>query len=77
MNGRKDIAENITVIQKQRVIKDYAVGIYTLVSTSHKVQIDSLSAQVSGLIWLAAAHITWFVADVFIDMTSAKTGLTR
>ena len=26
MNGRKDMAENVTVIQKQRVIKDYAVG---------------------------------------------------
>ena len=31
MNGRKDIAENVTVIQKQRAIKDYAVGIYMLV----------------------------------------------
>ncbi len=30
MNGIKDIAENVTVIQKQRVIKDYAVG-YMLV----------------------------------------------
>ena len=36
MNGRKDMAENITVIQKQRVIKDYAVGIYDCVSTSYK-----------------------------------------
>ena len=34
MNGRKDIAENVTVIQKQRVIKDYAVGIYDRVSTN-------------------------------------------
>lgn len=44
MNGRKDMAENVTVIQKQRVIKDYAVGIYARVSTSHKAQMDSLSA---------------------------------
>ncbi len=36
MNGRKDIAENVTVIRKQRVIKDYAVGIYAYVSTSIK-----------------------------------------
>ena len=77
MNGRKDIAENVTVIQKQRVIKDYAVGIYARVSTSHKAQMDSLSAQVSGLMRLAAAHRTWFVADVFIDVASAKTGTTR
>lgn len=77
MNGRKDIAENATVIQKQRVIKDYAVGIYARVSTSHKAQIYSLSAQVSGLTRLVATHRTWFVADVFIDMASDKIGTTR
>lgn len=33
---RKNSVENVTVIQNQRVIKDYAVGIYTRVSTSHK-----------------------------------------
>ena len=77
MNGRKDIAENVTIIQKQRVIKDYAVGIYARVSTSHKAQMESLSAQVSGLTRLAAAHRTWFVADIFIDMAFAKTGSTR
>ena len=49
MNERKYIDENVTVIQKQRVIKDYAVGIYARVSTRHKAQMDSLSAQVSGL----------------------------
>ena len=38
---------------------------------------DSLSAQVSGLTRLAAAHRTWFVADVFIDAASAKTGSIR
>ena len=47
------------------------------VSTSHKAQIDSLSAQVSGLTRLAAAYRTWFVADIFIDVASAKTGTTR
>lgn len=31
MNGIKDMAENVTVIQKQRVIKDYVVGGYMLV----------------------------------------------
>ena len=77
MNGRKDIAENVTIIQKQRVIKDYAVGIYARVSTSHKAQMDSLSAQVSGLTRLAVAHRTWFAADVFIDMASSKIGTTR
>ena len=67
MNGRKDIDENVTIIQKQRVIKDYAVGIYARVSTSHKAQMDSLSAQVSGLTRLAAAHRTWFL-EIFLLM---------
>ena len=44
MKGIKDLAENVTVIQKQRVIKDYDVEIYACVSTSHKAQMDSLSA---------------------------------
>ena len=43
MNGRKDMAENVTVIQKQRVIKDYAVGMYARLSTSYKVTMYSLS----------------------------------
>ena len=60
MNERKDISENVTVIQNQRAIKDYAVGIYARVSTSHKAQMDSLSAQVSGLTRLAAANRAWF-----------------
>ena len=38
---------------------------------------DSLAAQASGLTRLAAAHRTWFVADIFIDVASAKTGSSR
>lgn len=77
MNGRKHMAENVTVIQKQRVIKDYAVWIYDRVSTSHKAPMDSLQAQIQGLTRLAVAHRTWFVADVFIDAAYAKTGSKR
>ena len=58
MNERKDISENATLIQKQRVIKDYALGIYASVSTRYKAQMYSLSAQVSGVARLAAAHRT-------------------
>jgi resolvase, N-terminal domain protein len=65
-NERKDIDENVTVIQKQRVIKDYEVWIYACVSTTHKAQMDSLSVQVPGLTRLAVAHRTWFVADVLL-----------
>lgn len=61
-------------MQPRRVIKDDAVGIYARVSTIHKAQMDSLSAQISELTRLAAAHRTRFVVDVFIDAASAKTG---
>lgn len=77
MNRSNDIYGDVIVIQKQRVIKDCAVGIYARVSTSHKAQMESLAVQVSGLTRLAVAHRTWFVADIFIDLASAKTGLTR
>lgn len=77
MNGRKDMAENVTVILKQRIIKDYAVVIYARVSTSHKAQMDSLSVQISRLTRLVAAHRTWFVADIFLDVESANTGSKR
>ena len=74
MDGVKN---NITVIASNRVIKDYSVGIYARVSTNSREQLDSLAEQVSGLTRLAAAHRTWFVADVFIDVASAKTGSSR
>ena len=67
-----DDIKNITVIKPNRVIKDYSVGIYARVSTNSKEQMDSLAAQVSGLTRIAAAHRTWFVADIFIDVASAK-----
>ena len=69
--------KNVTIIETNRVIKDYAVGIYVRVNTTHKEQMDSLAAQVSGLTRLAAANRTWFVADVFIDIASAKEGSDR
>lgn len=50
------------------------MGIYARVSASHKAQMDSLSTQISGLTRLVAVHKTWFVAYVFIDVASVKTG---
>lgn len=38
---------------------------------------DSLAIQASGLTRLASAHRTWFVADIFIDVASAKTDSFR
>lgn len=72
MDEINGISENITVIQPRRVIKDYAVGIYVIVSTNYKEQMNSLAIQASGLTRLASAHRTWFVADIFIDVASAS-----
>ena len=52
-------------------------GIYARVSIRNEAQMDSLSAQISGLTRLVAAHRIWFVADIFLDVASAKTGLKR
>ena len=38
---------------------------------------ESLATQVLGFTRLASAHRTWFVADIFLDVTSAKTGTPR
>lgn len=46
-------------------------------STNRKEQMESLATQVSGLTRLAATHRTWFVADIFLDVASAKTGTSR
>ena len=72
-----DDIKNVVRIEKTRVIKDYSVGIYARVSTNSKEQLDSLANQISGLTRLASAHRTWFVADIFIDVGTAKTGSTR
>lgn len=72
-----ELNKDVIVIHPQRVIKDYVVGIYARVSTNRKEQLDSLAVQVSGLTRLAASHMTWFVADIFLDVASAKVGSSR
>ena len=47
------------------------MGIYACEVQAIKSKMDSLSAQISGLSRLAAAHRALFVADVFIDVGSA------
>lgn len=76
-NELNRIPDSITVIQLWRVIKDYAVGTYARVSINRKKQMESLTIQVSGLTRLAATHRTWFVADIFLDVAPAKTGISR
>ncbi len=77
MDKIDELNKDVIVIHPQRVIKDYAFGVYARVSTNRKEQLDSLAVQVSGITRLAAAHMTWFVADVFLDVASAKVGSSR
>lgn len=77
MDKIDELNKDVIVIHPQRVIKDYVFGVYARVSTNRKEQLDSLAVQVSGLTRLAAAHMTWFVADVFLDVASAKVGSSR
>lgn len=77
MDKIDELNKDVIVIHPQRVIKDYAVGVYARVSTNRKEQLDSLAVQVSGLTRLAASHMTWFVADIFLDVASAKVGSSR
>ncbi len=77
MDKIDELNSDVIVIKPKRVVKDYAVGIYARVSTNRKEQLDSLSTQVSGLTRLAASRMTWFVADIFLDVASAKVGSSR
>ncbi|MFU9915710.1 hypothetical protein [Fannyhessea vaginae] len=53
MDKIDELNKHVIVIHPQRVIKDYAVGVYAHVSTNRKEQLDSLAVQVSGLTRLA------------------------
>lgn len=53
------------------------VGIYCCVSTNSAEQLQSLTAQVSHLTKLTAAMPQWLLADVYIDITTSKTGSSR
>ena len=48
------------------------VGIYCRVSTKEKEQLYSLAAQISALTRAVANVSQWRLADVFIDIASAK-----
>ena len=53
------------------------VGIYCRVSTNEKEQLYSLAAQVSALPRAVANVSQWLLADVFIDVASAKGDVPR
>ena len=53
------------------------VGIYCRVSTNEKEQLYSLAAQISALTRAVANISQWRLADVFIDIASAKGEIPR
>lgn len=53
------------------------VGIYCRVSTNEKEQLYSLAAQISALTRAVASVSQWRLADVFIDIASAKGEVPR
>ena len=56
---------------------DKNVGIYCRVSTNEKEQLYSLAAQISALTRAVANVSQWRLADVFIDIASAKGDVPR
>ena len=53
------------------------VGIYARVSTAGRAQLRSLAAQISGLTRYVAKQEGWLLADIYMDVDSAKTGSDR
>ena len=53
------------------------VGIYCRVSTNDMEQLNSLTAQISGLTRLVATVDTWRLVDVYIDIASSKSKSPR
>ena len=56
---------------------DKRIGLYCRVSTNSSEQLQSLAAQVSHLTKITAATPQWLLADVYIDISTSKTGSSR
>ena len=57
--------------------RDKRIGIYCRVSTNSLEQLQILATQVSHLTKITAATPRWLLADVYIDISSSKTGSSR
>ncbi len=57
--------------------RDKRVGIYCRVSKNDIEQLQSLSAQVSGLTRLVSVNPRWLLVDIYMDIASSKTGSKR
>ncbi len=57
--------------------RDKRIGIYCRVSTNSSEQLQSLEAQVSHLTKITAATPQWLLVDVYMDISTSKTGSSR
>lgn len=57
--------------------RDKRIGIYCRVSTNSSEQLQSLAAQVSHLTRRTAATPQWLLSDVYMDISTSKTGSSR
>ena len=73
------VAENkrIEYIPAKPPKREKRVGIYCRLSTNSAEQLKSLTAQVSALTRLTVVNLKWLLVDVYIDITSSKTGSSR
>ena len=69
--------KKIITLPPQPKPKISRVGIYCRVSSNSMEQLKSLTAQISALTRFVAANPNWILADVYIDVASAKTGSSR
>ena len=57
--------------------RETRVGIYSRVSSNSMDQLNSLTSQISALTRMVASVPGWLLVDVYIDIASSKTGLSR
>ena len=69
------MSPKVLYIPSKRTEPGKNVGIYCRVSSGEKNQLYSLSAQISALTKAVANVDQWKLADVFIDIASARQGL--
>ena len=53
------------------------VVIYARVSSNSMEQLESLKAQISGLVGFVSRHNNWKLVDIHIDIASSKKGSAR
>lgn len=69
--------KKINLILPKKQFQIQRVGIYARVSTTDKDQLNSLVAQISALTRLTSHYSNWKLVDIYIDIASGKTKLSR